>query len=196
MKISRREPIKAWLVMEALREETRQKIIELLLEKGEMSLTEIQGFVGKTLPTLLFHMNALERAGLVSWRSAKRGKKTTKVYYIKSKILNLEIDIDTFSRIGDLKRVEGLVFEMIEKILASGNKFDKELPIAKISRLMEVDYNTALVMRDYIVNFEDEIVKYLYEKFKDKMIDLKDPLEIAEKFNISLYWAARLVKYT
>ncbi len=196
MKVSRRQPIKAWLVMEALREETRQKIIELLLEKGELNLTEIQEVVGKTLPTLLFHMNALEKAGLVSWRTARRGKKTTKVYYIKSKVLEIEIDVDIFSKIGDLKHIQSLVYEMIDKVLSSGVKLEREFSIIQISKLLGVDRNTALVIRDYISNFEDEIVKYLYDKFKDELGEIKDPLEIAEKFNLNVYWAARLVKYT
>jgi len=161
MKISRREPIKAWLVMEALKEETRQRIIELLLEKGEMSLTEIQEYINKTLPTLLFHINALEKAGLISWKGAKRGKKKTKVYFVKSKILEIEIDIEIFSKIVDIKRVRGLVYELVDKILDSNNKLPREISIKKISEVLEVDYNTALIVRDYINNFEEDIAKYL-----------------------------------
>jgi len=196
MRVTRREPIKAWLVMEAIKEETRQRIIELLLEKGELSLTEIQKFVGKTLPTLLFHMNILEKAGIISWKSAKREKKTTKVYFIKTKILSVEIDIEIFSKISNIKKLEELVTKTVEKFLEEGRELKRDLSISEISEIMNVDYNTALVIKDYIQNFDEEIVKYLYNKFKEEIAGIKDPLEISEKLKIDLYWAAKLLQYT
>ena len=193
MRVTRREPVKAWLVMEAIKEETRQKIIQLLLEKKEMTLTEIQEHVKKTLPTLLFHMNALEKAGIITWKTAKKGKKTTKVYKIKTKILEIEIDIEVFSKISNMKTIDKIAKDTINKLQEKGIKIKKDISIDDLVST-GLDALTALIVKDYIENYEEEIAKYLYEKHKEVLDKTNDPIEIAEKLNIDVYWAARLLQ--
>ena len=52
MKISRREPVRAIVFMDGIMEETRQKILQLLIEKGEVPVSEIQSTLNKTYSTI------------------------------------------------------------------------------------------------------------------------------------------------
>jgi len=194
MKISRREPVRAIVFMDGIMEETRQKILQLLIEKGEVPVSEIQSTLNKTYSTILSHLDILEKAGLVSWKWIKRGRKPQKAYYIHSKLVDLEIDLEIFAKVLNLKKLRELAKKLIE-LERNRNKFKRNYSVSEIMSILGIDSATALALRNYMDIFEDEIVKTLFKIFIDELSGEKLELrELAEKMNIDEYWAARILK--
>jgi len=194
--IRRNEPVKAWLLIEAIKEETRQNIIRLLIEKGELTLTDIQKEIPKTLPTLLFHMNLLEKTGIISWRLVKRGKKNVKAYFLKEKLVKMEVDIEVFSRAVNLKQLKELVKKMIDAYLQKKKFLPRRFSINEIMEILGTDVYTATALKDYVETFEETLIEILGEKFSDKIVQLeKDPERISQQLGIDLYWSIKLLKH-
>jgi ArsR family transcriptional regulator, cadmium/lead-responsive transcriptional repressor len=61
------DPSKASIVLKALSDETRLRIM-VLLASGEHGVTELAGKVGKAQPTVSLDLKVLESAGLVQKR--------------------------------------------------------------------------------------------------------------------------------
>lgn len=182
--------------MEALKEETRQKIIDLLLTHGELSLTEIQQRLGKTLPTLLFHVNMLEKAGLVSWKLSKKGRKTTKTYFIRTKLISMDVDIEVFSKAMNLKMLNQLLDSLVEKSASIIGFIPRQYSVSDIVKVLNVDAFTATALKDYLETYEEEFVKKIVDKFSEKInsIEKIDPDTVAKELKIDVYWAAKVLK--
>lgn len=78
----------------ALADETRQKILEMLL-KGEMHVGDIVDAFPVSQPTISHHLNVLKQAGLVT--SRKEGKQ---VFYAVNRERVVECCGKLFARLG------------------------------------------------------------------------------------------------
>ena len=195
MIIRRTEPIKAILFMEAIGEKTRQEIIKLLLRKGEMSLTEIQKEIGKVPSTVHFHLNILVRAGILSWKIVKKNRRPTKVYFISDKLFSVEVDIETFSKVSNLDMIRDYVKKLISKYLEAGVEFPRVPKVNDIIKFLNVDYQIATGIRDYIEVMDDEVTNILKELLGDRIEELKkDPIEAAKTLKLNIYWMMKLLK--
>ncbi len=195
--ISRKQPVKALLIMEALKEETRQKIIDLLLSSSDgLSLTEMQQKLGKTLPTLIFHINLLEKAGIISWKLSKRGRKTTKIYFAKEKLISIDIDIEIFSKAMNLKRLSNLLDTLIDKSIESIGQIPRKYSISEIMNILNSDPLTATALNDYLETYEEEFVKKLLKRYSDKILNLSriEPDNLSKELRIDVYWVTKMLK--
>ncbi len=183
--------------MEALKEETRQKIIDLLLSSSDgLSLTEMQQKLGKTLPTLIFHINLLEKAGIISWKLSKRGRKTTKIYFAKEKLISIDIDIEIFSKAMNLKRLSNLLDTLIDKSIESIGQIPRKYSISEIMNILNSDPLTATALNDYLETYEEEFVKKLLKRYSDKILNLSriEPDNLSKELRIDVYWVTKMLK--
>lgn len=193
MIVNRNQPIKAYQIMEAIMEETRLTIIRLLLERKQLTLTEIQKELGKTLATLQFHMNILERAGLVGWKLVKKGKRKLKAYFVRDSLINVNIDIHEFSIANPPRKLKSYVYELAEKIF--GEKIPRTLSAELISNKLHIDIHLAVAVKDYIETYPEDFVDALLEVLEKNNVSLEpDPYAVEEKWKIDAYWGIKILK--
>ncbi len=193
MKITRREPIRAFLLLDALKDETRRKIIDILLKRKEVTLTEVKNELGKTLPTLMFHFTLLEKTGLISWKIAKKGRKKTRVYYLKGDLVEIELDLNLISKIPKLSTVKELAIRYVDIEMDEGF-LEREISLDDIIKRLGVDEKLATAIKNYIEIFEDEITKHILEKIGEDELRRRDPEEISKIYNVDLYWIIKAIK--
>lgn len=193
MIIKRNQPIRAYTVLNAITEETRAKIIKLLLKKSPLTLTEIQDHIKKSLSTLQFHVNILEKAGILGWKTTKKGRKTTKAYFVKENLISIEIDIPSFVEAVHQETIRELAAQLVDIILSKGIALPRQLDIATISSLLEIDTPVAIAVRDYINTYEDEFAAILAEKLGSLITE--DIFDLEKKLKIDIYWVAKIAKH-
>ncbi|HDN82108.1 MAG TPA: ArsR family transcriptional regulator [Methanomicrobia archaeon] len=196
--ISKRDTLKAMAVLYSLTNETRLKIIELLLRRYRIGMTPsaIAKVLNLSLPTVTKHLEILEEAGIVNYIYT-RGGTPSKLYKITDLYITVQIDLSKFVKAFNRAELERLAANYIQKKMDTN--LPKDITIEDIKDTLKTDQDTAYVVYEYInEKKKDLIVKPIssmildiMEKKNKKSISIDELKEIkADEF-----WIESACKY-
>jgi len=189
--ISKRDTLKAMAALYSLTNETRLKIIELLLQRYRVGMTPsaISKVLDLSLPTVTKHLEILEEAGLVNYIYT-RGGTPSKLYKITDLYLTVQIDLSKFVKAFNRSELERMAASYIQKKMET--KLPPSITIDDIKNTLKTDQDTAYVVYEYINEKKiDLIVKPIssmifdiLEKTNKKSINIRE----LEEINADEYW--------
>jgi DNA-binding transcriptional ArsR family regulator len=183
--ISKRDTLKAMAALYSLTNETRLKIIDLLLQRYRVGMTPtaVAKVLDLSLPTVTKHLEILEEAGLVNYLYT-RGGTPSKIYKITDLYLTIQIDLSKFVKAYNRSELERLAARYIQKKMET--QLPKDIIIDDIKATLETDQDTAYVVYEYISEKKaDLIVKpiasmilEILEKGEKKSVSIRELNEI------------------
>jgi len=189
--ISKRDTLKAMAVLYSLTNETRLKIIELLLQRYRIGMTPsaIAKVLNLSLPTVTKHLEILEEAGLVNYIYT-RGGTPSKLYKITDLYLTVQIDLSKFVKAFNRSELERMAASYIQKKIET--KLPRNITIDDIKNTLKTDQDTAYVVYEYVNEKKiDLIVKPLASMILDVLErENKKSINISElkEINADEYW--------
>ncbi len=196
--ISKRDPLKGMAALYSLTNETRMKIIDLLLQRYRVGMTPsaIAEVLDLSLPTVTKHLEILEDAGLVNYMYTREGT-PSKVYKIVDLYLTVQIDLSKFVKAFNRSELERKATKYIQKKMETG--LPRDITIDDIQHTIDTDQDTAYVVYEYITEKETElIVKPIASMIHDYINEEnKKRVEIRElkKINADEHWIEAACKY-
>jgi len=189
--ISKRDTLKAMAVLYSLTNETRLKIIELLLQRYRIGMTPsaIAKVLNLSLPTVTKHLEILEEAGLVNYIYT-RGGTPSKLYKITDLYITVQIDLSKFVKAFNRSELERMAASYIQKKIET--KLPRNITIDDIKNTLRTDQDTAYVVYEYVNEKKiDLIVKPLASMILDVLErENKKSINISElkEINADEYW--------
>ncbi|HDN81100.1 MAG TPA: ArsR family transcriptional regulator [Thermoplasmatales archaeon] len=189
--ISKRDTLKAMAVLYSLTNETRLKIIELLLQRYRIGMTPsaIAKVLNLSLPTVTKHLEILEEAGLVNYIYT-RGGTPSKLYKITDLYITVQIDLSKFVKAFNRSELERMAASYIQKKIET--KLPRNITIDDIKNTLKTDQDTAYVVYEYVNEKKiDLIVKPLASMILDVLErENKKSINISElkEINADEYW--------
>jgi DNA-binding transcriptional ArsR family regulator len=192
--VDRNKPVKARLILEALASRPRIQIIKVLLRHGALSASEISGYIGISLSTVMEHLDILSSAGILVWTLERRVGKPIKKYRVADNNIDLKLDLRKYSVSPNLDDLKRYISEYIDKKTES-SVLPLKPTIKDIMETLNIDLELATAVIDYY-HLDEE---YIIDKLEDHFAYLGDIeaisiKELAEQLRIHEYWALRLAQ--
>lgn len=189
--ISKRDTLKAMAALYSLTNETRLKIIELLLQRYRVGMTPsaIAKVLDLSLPTVTKHLEILEEAGLVNYVYT-RGGTPSKLYKITDLYLTIQIDLSKFVKAFNRSELERMAANYVQKKMETN--LPRNITINDIKSALETDQDTAYVVYEYVNEKKiDLIVKPIASMILD-VLEREDKKSVSiqelKKINADEYW--------
>ena len=189
--ISKRDTLKAMAALYSLTNETRLKIIELLLQRYRVGMTPsaIAKVLDLSLPTVTKHLEILEEAGLVNYVYT-RGGTPSKLYKITDLYLTIQIDLSKFVKAFNRSELERMAANYVQKKMETN--LSRNITINDIKSALETDQDTAYVVYEYVNEKKiDLIVKPIASMILD-VLEREDKKSVSiqelKEINADEYW--------
>jgi predicted transcriptional regulator len=189
--ISKRDTLKAMAALYSLTNETRLKIIELLLQRYRIGMTPsaIAKVLSLSLPTVTKHLEILEEAGLVNYVYT-RGGTPSKLYKITDLYLTIQIDLSKFVKAFNRSELERMAANYVQKKMETN--LPRNITINDIKSALETDQDTAYVVYEYVNEKKiDLIVKPIASMILD-VLEREDKKSVSmqelKEINADEYW--------
>ncbi len=189
--ISKRDTLKAMAALYSLTNETRLKIIELLLQRYRVGMTPsaIAKVLDLSLPTVTKHLEILEEAGLVNYVYT-RGGTPSKLYKITDLYLTIQIDLSKFVKAFNRSELERMAANYVQKKMETN--LPRNITINDIKSALETDQDTAYVVYEYVNEKKiDLIVKPIASMILD-VLEREDKKSVSiqelKEINADEYW--------
>ncbi|MCK4433327.1 MAG: winged helix-turn-helix transcriptional regulator [Methanomicrobia archaeon] len=175
----------------SLSNETRLKIIELLLQRYRVGMTPsaIAKVLDLSLPTVTKHLEILEEAGLVNYVYT-RGGTPSKLYKITDLYLTIQIDLSKFVKAFNRSELERMAANYVQKKMETN--LSRNITINDIKSALETDQDTAYVVYEYVNEKKiDLIVKPIASMILD-VLEREDKKSVSiqelKEINADEYW--------
>ena len=189
--ISKRDTLKAMAALYSLSNETRLKIIELLLQRYRVGMTPsaIAKVLDLSLPTVTKHLEILEEAGLVNYVYT-RGGTPSKLYKITDLYLTIQIDLSKFVKAFNRSELERMAANYVQKKMETN--LPRNITINDIKSALKTDQDTAYVVYEYVNEKKiDLIVKPIASMILD-VLEREDKKSVSiqelKEINADEYW--------
>ncbi|MEA1994046.1 MAG: winged helix-turn-helix domain-containing protein [Euryarchaeota archaeon] len=196
--ISKRDTLKAMSALYSLTNETRLKIIDLLLQRYRVGMTPtaIAKVLDLSLPTVTKHLEILEDAGLVNYVYT-RGGTPSKLYKIVDLYLTVQIDLSKFVKAYNRSELERKAAKYVQK------KMETQLPsnitIGDIQTTLDTDQDTAYVVFEFIHAKEENLIIKPISSMIFDILEKKDKrqlgIEELNKINADEHWIEKACRH-
>ncbi len=198
--IGKNEPLRAKLAMEALSDEKRLEIIQVILQGGSKGLTasQISQAVRITVPTVLHHLALLAGADLIRFKYVRLDTvgREVKHWYVVDPLVYLQLDLETFSLIRSIENVRDLAMQYIVKQTGKGLLPPPEgFRVAEIRNALQIDSRVAEVVFDWLQENTESIAGHLSLMARKlfKSLPKITIMELEKKLKISGPWAINVM---
>ena len=178
--------MKAMAALYSLTNETRLKIIELLLQRYRLGMTPsaIAKVLNLSLPTVTKHLEILEDAGVINYVYT-RGGTPSKLYKITDLYLTIQIDLSKFVKAFNRSELERMAAKYIQKKMET--RLPRTVTIDDIKNTLETDQDTAYVVYEFINEKKIDLIEKpiasmileIVEKGQRKSVNIQELKEIS-----------------
>ncbi len=170
--------------------------MRLLLESGRegLSPSELAEKMNLKIPTVMSHLETLEKIGVVRFelRKMPRGRPLKK-YRVIDSVLTIDIDLEALVKIPSWDELDNKMYEYISRKKET-SRLPLRFSVEDIAETMNFSLKEAIILLDYLNMKTDQIVGFLVsealEKFKGR--EIFEIEEISNELNIHEYWAAKV----
>ncbi|MGQ4915484.1 MAG: ArsR family transcriptional regulator [Candidatus Asgardarchaeia archaeon] len=187
------DPAKARLVMDAINDRTRIDIIKMLFQAPQgLTAAYIAQMLGKTIPTILSHLNILTQAGIINVTYSVYRGRTIKIYKLVETEITLEIDLQKYIWVPFRSYLDNWVTEYI-RIKRERDILPSKLNVKDIAKVLGIDERSAEYIKQYIENNTDWLNALVNEALQ--LISIRGTISISDlskELGIARTWAVRL----
>ena len=193
--ISKDDPYRARVLIDALSDKTRLEILKLLMNNPTgMTAAQIARILNKTIPTILSHLEILTEAGILRIDYITYRGRALKLYSISEKEISVEIDLQKFVWIP-LRSYLDLWISQYIKIKRETDILPSKVSAKDIAKILGIDERTAVHIKEQIENnpswlssLVNEALQILSQRGFITIADLSKSLSIAR------IWAKKLAE--
>lgn len=193
--ISKDDPYRARVLIDALSDKTRLEILKLLMNNPTgMTAAQIARILNKTIPTILSHLEILTEAGILRIDYITYRGRALKLYSISEKEISIEIDLQKFVWIP-LRSYLDLWISQYIKIKRETDILPSKVSAKDIAKILGIDERTAVHIKEQIENnpnwlssLVNEALQILSQRGFITIADLSKSLSIAR------IWAKKLAE--
>jgi len=193
--ISKDDPYRARVLIDALSDKTRLEILKLLMNNPTgMTAAQIARILNKTIPTILSHLEILTEAGILRIDYTMYRGRALKLYSISEKEISVEIDLQKFVWIPLRSYLDLWVSQYI-KIKRETDILPSKVSAKDIAKILGIDERTAVHIKEQIENnpnwlssLVNEALQILSQRGFITIADLSKSLSIAR------IWAKKLAE--